>query len=184
VLLSGTNIKNGSGKMLILCVGARSAIGKIRATITDKGDDETPLQKKLNKIATQIGLFGLVAGICVLIIMIIRTSMKGEKILSGIIQAFLVAITVLVVAIPEGLPLAVTLSLAFSVKKMLKDKNLVRKLHACETMGGANIICSDKTGTLTKNEMYLTHFWNLEAREIYNALTQEAKNCTEFVGEP
>ena len=66
-------------------------------------------------------------------------------------DAFLIAITVLVVAIPEGLPLAVTLSLAFSVNQMMQDQNLVRRLHACETMGGANIICSDKTGTLTKN---------------------------------
>ena len=72
----------------------------------------------------------------------------------------MIAITVLVVAIPEGLPLAVTLALAFSVNKMMEDQNLVRRLHACETMGGANIICSDKTGTLTKNEMEATNLWN------------------------
>jgi P-type E1-E2 ATPase len=76
------------------------------------------------------------------------------------LDAFLIAITVLVVAIPEGLPLAVTLALAFSVNKMMEDQNLVRRLHACETMGGANIICSDKTGTLTKNEMEATNLWN------------------------
>jgi Ca2+ transporting ATPase len=73
---------------------------------------------------------------------------------------FILAITVIVVAIPEGLPLAVTLSLAFSVKKMLDDENLVRKMEACETMGGANNICSDKTGTLTMNQMTLTTIWN------------------------
>lgn len=66
----------------------------------------------------------------------------------------------MVVAIPEGLPLAVVISLAYSVKKMLKDKNLVRRLHACETMGGANMICSDKTGTLTQNVMSMSEFWN------------------------
>ena len=76
----------------------------------------------------------------------------------------MISITILVVAIPEGLPLAVTLSLAFSVNKMMKDNNLVRRLQACETMGGANIICSDKTGTLTRNEMYWTHFWNGKER--------------------
>jgi Ca2+ transporting ATPase len=73
---------------------------------------------------------------------------------------FILGITVIVVAIPEGLPLAVTLSLAFSVKKMLIDQNLVRKMEACETMGGANMICSDKTGTLTMNKMTLTSFWS------------------------
>ena len=72
----------------------------------------------------------------------------------------LIAITVIVVAIPEGLPLAVTLSLAFSVKKMLMDQNLVRQMAACETMGGANMICSDKTGTLTMNKMNLQQIWN------------------------
>ena len=70
------------------------------------------------------------------------------------------ALTVVVVAIPEGLPLAVTVSIAYSVKRMLDDQNLVRRLEACETMGGANNICSDKTGTLTTNKMSLTHIWN------------------------
>ena len=81
-----------------------------------------------------------------------------------LLEYFILSLTVVVVAIPEGLPLAVTLSLAFSVKKMLVDNSLVRKLEACETMGGANNICSDKTGTLTKNEMTLTTYWNEELR--------------------
>jgi len=76
----------------------------------------------------------------------------------------IIGITVVVVAIPEGLPLSVTLSLAFSVKKMLQDQNLVRKMEACETMGGANNICSDKTGTLTMNKMTLTQIWNVETK--------------------
>lgn len=81
-------------------------------------------------------------------------------------EALLIGITVLVVAIPEGLPLSVTLSLAFSVKRMLKDQNLVRKLEACETMGGANMICSDKTGTLTMNLMTLTYWYNDELQSL------------------
>jgi P-type E1-E2 ATPase len=121
VLLSGTGFKNGSGKMLIISVGPRSAIGKIRATITDKEDDETPLQKKLVKIAHQIGLFGLVSGIIVLILMVVRAIIDKNDLIRNIIDALLVSITVIVVAIPEGLPLAVTLSLAFSVKKMLQE---------------------------------------------------------------
>jgi Ca2+ transporting ATPase len=183
VLLSGTNFKNGNGQMMIIAVGPRSAIGKIRATITDKEDDETPLQKKLEKIANQIGLFGLISGICVLILMIVRAILDKTNLLRNIINAFLVSITVVVVAIPEGLPLAVTLSLAFSVKKMLKEKNLVKKLHACETMGGANVICSDKTGTLTKNEMYLTDFWNLQPNKVYDPKTEETTKLSAIMSE-
>lgn len=80
--------------------------------------------------------------------------------LDRLLGYIIIGIIVIVVAIPEGLPLSVTLSLAFSVKKMLKDKNLVRRMEACETMGGANNICSDKTGTLTMNKMILTEIWN------------------------
>ena len=79
---------------------------------------------------------------------------------SDIVTYLIISITVVVVAIPEGLPLAVTLSLAFSIKKMLFDNNLVRQMSACETMGGANMICSDKTGTLTQNKMNIQQMWN------------------------
>ena len=90
--------------------------------------------------------------------------------LGKLLDYLLIAITVVVLAIPEGLPLSVTLSLAFSVKRMLKDQNLVRKMQACETMGGANNICSDKTGTLTKNLMTVTKLWS-EGR-VYESFTK------------
>ena len=83
-----------------------------------------------------------------------------------ILSYFILGITVIVVAIPEGLPLAVTLSLAYSTKKMLEDNNLVRHMSACETMGGANMICSDKTGTLTQNKMSLVNFWNEQSIDL------------------
>lgn len=133
------------------------------------GEEElTPLELKLEKIARDIGIFGLIAAILIFLILIGRLLYDGFTdewddagyYFREVKEYFIISITILVVAIPEGLPLAVTLSLAFSVKKMMKDKNLVRKLSACETMGGANIICSDKTGTLTRNKMFLTHFWN------------------------
>lgn len=88
------------------------------------------------------------------------------KDLIKLLNFLIIGITVVVVAIPEGLPLSVTLSLAFSVRKMLDDKNLVRKMEACETMGGANNICSDKTGTLTMNKMTLTQIWNVETKTV------------------
>jgi Ca2+ transporting ATPase len=124
----------------------------------------TPLQEKLEKVATDIGKFGLYSAIFIVAILLIRfLVVKGIKDdwesnqnYLRLLDFLILGITVVVVAIPEGLPLSVTLSLAFSVKKMLNDQNLVRKMEACETMGGANNICSDKTGTLTMNKMELT----------------------------
>lgn len=154
--------------MVIIVVGELSCLGKIRSVLAQDEDGPTPLQNKLEKIAEDIGKFGLYSAILILIALLIRFGIeKGiEKNwdtshdVMQLIEYFILALTVVVVAIPEGLPLAVTLSLAFSVKRMLLDNNLVRKLEACETMGGANNICSDKTGTLTKNEMTLTTYWN------------------------
>jgi P-type E1-E2 ATPase len=119
-------------------------------------------------MADDIGKFGLYSAIFIVLVLLIRFAVvKGSshhwdtgKDLIKILDYFIIGITVIVVAIPEGLPLSVTLSLAFSVKKMLEDQNLVRRMEACETMGGANNICSDKTGTLTMNKMILTEVWN------------------------
>ena len=119
------------------------------------------LQAKLSKLAMQMGLAGTVIAIVTVVVLAIRFSLdkfvftenpKWEMYyLSEYLRFFIIGVTVLVIAVPEGLPLAVTLALAFSVKKMLKDNNLVRHLDACETMGNATTICSDKTGTLTTN---------------------------------
>jgi len=119
-------------------------------------------------LASDIGKFGLYSALTIIVVLLIRFAIEkglsrewntGTDLLS-ILDFFIIGITVVVVAIPEGLPLSVTISLAFSVKKMLNDQNLVRKMEACETMGGANNICSDKTGTLTMNKMTLTQVWN------------------------
>lgn len=188
ILVSGTKIANGTGRMIIFLVGKDSSIGKIKETVDSNKKDITPLQEKLEKIAEDIGKFGLIAAVLTMMILIVRVLITyGENKMwsntetTDIIDGILVAITVLVVAIPEGLPLAVTLSLAFSVKKMLTDKNLVRKLHACETMGGANIICSDKTGTLTRNEMYLTHYWNFRSYDIFDPKTNKTTPYSEWI---
>lgn len=160
--------------MMILVVGDSSCIGKIRALLTQEEETMTPLQAKLEKVAHSIGKFGLYSAIIILIILLVRFSIeKGidknwqtSKDVKELISYFILSITVIVVAIPEGLPLSVTLSLAVSVKQMLTDSNLVRKMEACETMGGANNICSDKTGTLTMNKMTLTQIWNGQTIDI------------------
>ena len=132
--------------------------------------DATPLQTKLDKMAARIGQIGTVVAILVFMALSgryvwtrwIRPDCPGAQAAFGIrdvqaiLNSFIISITIVVVAIPEGLPLAVTISLAYSMRKMLKDKNLVRHLIACETMGGATNICSDKTGTLTENRMTVT----------------------------
>lgn len=134
----------------------------------DEKEFQSPLEAKLYKLTILIGKLGTVIALFVFIIMSVRMSVEkfaidGEKwrskYVSDYLNFFITAITVLVVAIPEGLPLAVTIALAFSVKKMLKDNNLVRHLDACETMGSATTICSDKTGTLTTNRMTVMQIW-------------------------
>ena len=121
------------------------------------------LQRKLDKLAVRIGNMGISAAVLCILILGLKFAIEEFGIhrrawnpatdYSELLHFLIIGITVLVVAVPEGLPLAVTISLAFSVKKMLKDNNLVRHLHACETMGNATAICSDKTGTLTTNRM-------------------------------
>nr|XP_016510969.1 PREDICTED: calcium-transporting ATPase 1, chloroplastic-like [Nicotiana tabacum] len=162
-LLSGTKVRDGSCKMLITTVGMRTQWGKLMATLSEGGDDETPLQVKLNGVATIIGKIGLFFAVITFAVLV--QGLYSHKLREGshwswsmddaqeMLEYFAIAVTIVVVAVPEGLPLAVTLSLAFAMKKMMNDKALVRHLAACETMGSATTICSDKTGTLTTNHM-------------------------------
>lgn len=153
--------------MIVLAVGRNSQYGKLKLKIQQDQDD-TPLQEKLSTLADQIGNVGLVSAICTFLAMFLHyiydcamgEDFMGELIswdtLNELIEYFIIAVSIVVVAVPEGLPLAVTIALAYSVGKMKDENNLVRYLQACETMGGANNICSDKTGTLTKNLMTVT----------------------------
>ncbi|EFJ44186.1 calcium-transporting ATPase [Volvox carteri f. nagariensis] len=164
-VMSGTQVTEGSGHVLVIAVGPNSTWGKTMALVTEAGDDETPLQEKLGVLATAIGKIGFLVAVCCFIAQLIKWCVvnKGFPIKkindNGPIQFFLYAITIIVVAVPEGLPLAVTISLAYSMKKMMTDNNFVRVLAACETMGGATAICSDKTGTLTENRMTVVEGW-------------------------
>jgi len=162
IVLSGTNAVQGSGKMLVIAVGVNSEAGRIRARVYESvdhddelgdGGENSPLFTKLDKIAQQIGIAGTVAAVfCFVIQAIIGLGFEKDPV-ENLLDYVVTSITVLAVAVPEGLPLAVTLSLAFSSNRMTKEHNLVRKLNACETMGCATTICTDKTGTLTANKM-------------------------------
>lgn len=194
VILSGTRVLNGSGSMIVINVGANSSIGKIQQLISSGEEELTPLQLKLEKIAREVGTLGLYSAITIFCVLVLKwfyyNSTNGGLgwqtksfivILYELLEFFMMGVTLLVVAIPEGLPLAVTLSLAYSVGKMTKDNNLVRKLAACETMGGANYICTDKTGTLTRNEMFMVKFWNLEQTNVYDAQTDKAAPLETYI---
>ena len=165
ILLSGTNVIEGAGAAIAIAIGPHSQKGIIRGTIDNaQEDNKTPLEIKLNKIADLIGYFGLGSAIVTLFALIIRMIVNYVQkkdfewfgMLKNLLTIIILCVSIIVVAIPEGLPLAVTLSLAFSIKKLMDNNNLVRKMHACETMGGANVICTDKTGTLTLNLMFVT----------------------------
>ncbi|KAH1258059.1 hypothetical protein AAZX31_03G117600 [Glycine max] len=189
-LLSGTKVQDGQGKMLVTTVGMRTEWGKLMETLNEGGEDETPLQVKLNGVATIIGKIGLTFAILTFVVLTVRFVV--EKALHGdfaswssddakkLLDFFAIAVTIIVVAVPEGLPLAVTLSLAFAMKKLMNDKALVRHLSACETMGSASCICTDKTGTLTTNKMVVTKAWICEkAMQIKGTESaNELKTCT------
>jgi len=153
-LLSGCNISAGTCHMLTIAVGPNSRWGRIKSRLATEAEN-TPLQDKLDTMAMHIGYVGGGAALFTLLAMLIQFFVSGsdKDTATFIIDAFIIAVTIVVVAVPEGLPLAVTISLAFSTKKMLADQNLIRVLAACETMGNATTICSDKTGTLTLNRM-------------------------------
>ena len=163
LLFCGTNVVEGNGSAIVIATGEHSQKGIIKGTIDNaQEENKTPLENKLNIIADFIGYFGLGSAIVTFIALCIqlvfeyfanKENMKLIDIINKFLKILILCVSIIVVAIPEGLPLAVTLSLAFSIKKLMDRNNLVRKMHACETMGGANYICTDKTGTLTKNEM-------------------------------
>ncbi|CAK9311520.1 unnamed protein product [Citrullus colocynthis] len=171
-LLAGTKVQDGSGKMLVASVGMRTEWGRLMVTLSEGGDDETPLQVKLNGVATIIGKIGLVFAVLTFVVLISRYFVYkalhnqighwSSKDASTLLNYFAIAVIIIVVAVPEGLPLAVTLSLAFAMKRLMKDKALVRHLSACETMGSATCICTDKTGTLTTNHMVVDKMWICE----------------------
>ncbi|XLR23444.1 hypothetical protein S83_051350 [Arachis hypogaea] len=169
-LMSGCKVADGSGTMLVTGVGVNTEWGLLMASISEDTGEETPLQVRLNGVATFIGIVGLSVAVVVLIVLLARffsghtrdasgnVQFKAGKTkvgdaIDGAIKIVTVAVTIVVVAVPEGLPLAVTLTLAYSMRKMMADKALVRRLSACETMGYATTICSDKTCTLTMNQM-------------------------------
>ena len=175
-VMRGTTVVDGHGVMRVLAVGDETEIGKVARQSTEQNVEPTPLNIQLSRLADLIGKVGFtVAGLAFAIFFVkdvlfvysfssFHTFADWLPALKAILRYFMMAVTLIVVAVPEGLPMSVTLSLALNMRRMLSTNNLVRKMHACETMGAITVICTDKTGTLTQNlmQVYEPSFYALK----------------------
>lgn len=185
VILRSTMVMNGRGEFVVTAVGDATEIGKVAKKSTEQTSVETPLHMQLDKLAKMISKVGSVVSVAAFFIFLIHDILTnpawGGKdyfyMAEIVLKYFMMAVTLIVMAVPEGLPMAITLSLALNMRRMLKSNNLVRKLHACETMGAVTVICTDKTGTLTQNKMQVSA---LELKQGDEALldTAIARNST------
>lgn len=164
VILRSTMVMNGRGEFVVTAVGDATEIGKVAKKSTEQTSVETPLHMQLDKLAKMISKVGSVVSVAAFFIFLIHDILTnpawGGKdyfyMAEIVLKYFMMAVTLIVMAVPEGLPMAIALSLALNMRRMLKSNNLVRKLHACETMGAVTVICTDKTGTLTQNKMQVS----------------------------
>ena len=175
VVMRGTTVVDGHGIMIVDQVGDNTGYGKVYEGSQIDNNVQTPLQIQLAGLAKIISKAGYtIAGLTffglVIKLFINTPGLPLMDMVGEILNIFMIAVTLIVVSVPEGLPMSVTLSLALSMNRMLKTNNLVRKMHACETMGATTVICTDKTGTLTQNQMqiYQTNFFNLTDQKLAN----------------
>ena len=154
----GTTVSEGEGTMLVETVGDSTEIGKTARAAAETTGVQTPLTRQLSKLGSQIGKVGITVSILVFVALFIYEYHNGLDLsstegISHLVTMFMLAVTLIVMAVPEGLPMSISLALAYSMRKMTAQNALVRKMHACETMGASTVICTDKTGTLTQNKM-------------------------------
>lgn len=160
VLLRGTTVADGYGRMVITAVGDRSEAGRVTEQATVRSEEPTPLDRQLTRLSRLIGYAGIGIAVAIFGVMLCKAIFAGGLLdkpwldaSQQVLHIFMISVAIIVMSVPEGLPMSITLSLAMSMRRMLKTNNLVRKMHACETMGAVTVICTDKTGTLTQNRM-------------------------------
>jgi Ca2+-transporting ATPase len=153
MLYSGTFLTGGFCRLLVTAVGGAAEFGKIAHELSGFEKTSTPLQERLRRLGKSLAIFGVTAASLVFIVQIVLFALRGELVLKNIIDAFIISIVLIVAAVPEGLPTIVAISLSLNIIKLSKQNSLVKKIIACETVGCINVICSDKTGTLTENKM-------------------------------
>ena len=172
-VLRSTTVVDGHGIMQVELVGDATEYGKVNQGALIDNNLDTPLQIQLKRLADLISKIGYIVSAITFVLLSIQVFLQDAPgstmdIVSSLLNSFMIAVTLIVVSVPEGLPMSVTLSLALNMNRMLKTNNLVRKMHACETMGATTVICTDKTGTLTQNRMqvYETNFFALDGQEL------------------
>ncbi len=171
-VLRGTKVMEGHGVMKVYAVGDKTENGKVFTAAQIDSSVVTPLDEQLGRLGRMISIFSYIVAVAIvagrLTMYFVHNEFEWISFITYLLQSLMIAVTLVVVSVPEGLPMAVTLSLAYSMRRMLKTNNLVRKLHACETMGAATVICTDKTGTLTQNQMqvYQTRFYGNPPQDV------------------
>ncbi len=185
--MCGTTITDGYGRMVVTAVGDRSEAGRVTEQATVTSGEQTPLNRQLERLSQLIGKVGIILSILIFGILFLKAALDGLfeqpvlSIVDHLLHLFMLSVAIIVMAVPEGLPMSITLSLAMSMRRMLGTNNLVRKMHACETMGAVTVICTDKTGTLTQNRMRvhaLCRYDDLTEHEIAELI---ALNSTAFL---
>lgn len=187
-VLRGTTVVDGYGVVVVTAVGDATEAGRVTEQATVESDEQTPLNRQLTRLSRLIGRVGIVLSVAIFCIMLGKAIFSGHllegdwlSVSQQVLHIFMVSVAIIVMAVPEGLPMSITLSLAMSMRRMLRTNNLVRRMHACETMGAVTVICTDKTGTLTQNRMHvdeLVRYDALPLRELGEAI---ALNSTAFL---
>lgn len=174
MVLRSTMVMNGRGEYVVTAVGDKTEIGHVARSSNEKTGVKTPLNMQLERLAKLISKVGITVAVAAFVLFLLHYIITDYDFwhsddyiskINVVLKYFMMAVTLIVMAVPEGLPMAVTLSLALNMRRMLKSNNLVRKLHACETMGAVNVICTDKTGTLTQNSMSVEEMMTFDNHE-------------------
>ncbi len=190
MLLRGTTLLDGYARMVVTAVGDHSEAGRVTEQATVRNDEPTPLDRQLNRLAKVVGRVGIGVAVTIFCVMMFKSLFWGDllsrpwfEILQQMLRVTMISLAIIVMAVPEGLPMSITISLAMSMRRMLKTNNLVRKMHACETMGAVTVICTDKTGTLTENRMTVQEMVRYDTLSLREFGEQLAVNSTAFLSE-
>ena len=187
-VLRGTNVTDGYGVMVVTAVGDRTEAGRVTEQATVRTDRRTPLDLQLERLSRLIGRAGIALSVAIFCIMLGKALLWGDllsqswlAVAQQVLHLFMISVAIIVMAVPEGLPMSITLSLAMSMRRMLRTNNLVRRMHACETMGAVTVICTDKTGTLTRNRMEVRHLDRFDGLSPHEFAETLAANSTAFL---